>query len=118
MDFSSLVLILRIPAYHGIKGDQFFLDLGFFSALVLYINWCTTIYIMCPILCKIECNQFVCNKFVLILVQIDIIQFVYSNCIRSICTKFDTNSIHTNLLHSILRKNRAHDTNCSTPICT
>jgi hypothetical protein len=86
--FFSLVLILCIPAYLGIKA-----------------NWCTTICITCLILCKIECNEFVCNEFVLVLVQIDLIQFETSNCIRSICTKFDTNSLHTNLLHSILRKN-------------
>jgi hypothetical protein len=28
--FSSLVLILRIHTYLGIKGDQFFSDFGFF----------------------------------------------------------------------------------------
>jgi hypothetical protein len=61
---------------------------------------------MCPILCEIECKEFVCNKFVLVLVQIDLIQFENSNHIRSICTKFDTNLLHTNLLHSISRKNR------------
>ncbi len=32
--FFSLVLILCIPAYLGIKGDRFFSDLGFFLALV------------------------------------------------------------------------------------
>jgi hypothetical protein len=32
--FSSLVLILCIPAYLGIKGDQFFSDLTIFLALV------------------------------------------------------------------------------------
>ncbi len=90
--FSSLVPILPIPTYLGIKGDQFFQTSEIYSA--------------CLILRKIECNEFVCNKFVLVLVQIDLIQFEYSNCIRSICTKFDTNSLHTNLLHSILRKNR------------
>jgi hypothetical protein len=103
--FFSLVLILRIPAYLGIKGDQFFQTQKCFLALVLCTNWCTTICIMCPILCKIECNEFVCNKFVLVLVQIDLIQFENSNGIRSICTKFDTNLLHSNLLHSILRKN-------------
>jgi hypothetical protein len=102
--FFSLVLILRIPAYLGIKGDQFF-QTGFFLALILCTNWCTTICIMCPILHEIECNKFVCNKFVLDLVQIDLIQFENSNCIESICTKFDTNLSHTNSLHSILRKN-------------
>jgi hypothetical protein len=59
--FFSFVLILRIPAYLGIKGDQFFSDFGFFLALVLCTNWCTTICITCPILRKIECNEFVCN---------------------------------------------------------
>ncbi len=108
--FFSLVLILRIPAYLGIKGDQFFSD-DFFSALVLCTNWCTTICITCPIsrgivrfLCKIECIQYVCYKFVLVLVQIDLIQFEFSNCVRSICTKTNTNLLHTNLLHSILHK--------------
>jgi hypothetical protein len=71
--FFSLVLLLRIPAYLGIKGDQFFTDLGTFLALVLRTNWCTTICITCPILRKIECNKFVCTKFVLVLVQIDLI---------------------------------------------
>ncbi len=70
----SLVLILRTPTYLGIKGDQFFSDMGIFLAVVLRTNWCTTIYIMCPISRKIECNKFVCNKFVLVLLQIDIIQ--------------------------------------------
>ncbi len=109
--FFSLVLILRIPVYLGIKGDQFFSDLQIFLALVQRTNWCTTICITCPILCKIiwflrniECIEFVCNKFVLVLVQIDVIQFESSNCIRSICTKTNTNSLHTNLIHSILRK--------------
>ncbi len=76
--FFSLVLILRIPVYLGIKGDQFFQE--FFSALVLQTNWCTTICITCPILHeivqflrKIECIKFVCNKFVLVFVQIDLI---------------------------------------------
>ncbi len=56
--FFSLVLILRIRAYLGIKGDQFFSDLGFFLVLVLHTNWCTTICITCPILRKII--QFLC----------------------------------------------------------
>jgi hypothetical protein len=103
--FFSLVLILPIPAYLGIKEDQFFSDLRNFLVLVLCTNWCTTICITFPILHEIECNKFVCNKFVLVLVQIDLIQFENSNCIRSIFTKFDTNLLHTNLLHSILRKN-------------
>ncbi len=103
--FFFLVLILHIPAYLGIKGDQFFTDFRIFLALALRTNWCTTICITCPILRKIECIKFVCNKFVLVLVQIDLIQFEFSNCIRSICTKTNTNSLHTNLIHSILRKN-------------
>ncbi len=80
--FFSLVLILRICAYLGIKGDWFFSDLWFFLALFWHTNWCTTICITCPILRKIvrflhkiECIKFVCNKFVLVLVQIDLIQF-------------------------------------------
>jgi hypothetical protein len=103
--FFSLVLILRIPAYLGIKGDQFLTD-EFFSALVLRTNWCTTICITCPILRKIECIEFVCNKFELVLVQIDLIQFENSNCIRSFFTKTNTNLLHTNWIHSISRKNR------------
>ncbi len=103
--FFSLVLILHIPAYLGINGDQFFTDLGFFLALILCTNWCTTICITCPILHKIEYIKFVCNKCVLVLVQIDLIQFEFSNCIRSICIKTNTNMLHTNLIHSILRKN-------------
>ncbi len=63
---SSLVLILYISIYLGIKGEQFF--------YVLRTNWCTTICITCPILHKIECNKFVCNKFVLVLLQVAIIQ--------------------------------------------
>ncbi len=102
----SLVLILCIPAYLGIKGDHFFQTWDFFSALIFCTNWCTTICITCPILCKIECNEFVCNKFVLVLAEIDLIQFESSSCIRSICTKFDTNLLHTNSLHSMLPKNR------------
>ncbi len=73
--FFSLVLILHIPAYLGMKGDHFFTGLGFFFALVLCTNWCTTICITCPILRKTECIKFVCNEFVLVLVQIDLIQF-------------------------------------------
>ncbi len=93
-------------AYVGFIGDHFFLlssdstysrvpeDKGgpilfvFFSAHINCTNWCTTICIMCPILRKIECNEFVCNKFVLVLVQIDLIQFEFSNWITSIFTKF------------------------------
>ncbi len=107
----SLVLILRIRAYLGIKGDQFFSDLGFFLALIFHTNWCTTICITCPILRKIvwflrkiECIEFVCNEFVLVLVQIDLIQFEFSNCIRSIWTKTNTNLLHTISIHSILWK--------------
>jgi hypothetical protein len=84
--FFSLVLILRIPAYLGIKGDHFFSDENFFGTRFTY-NWGTTICITHPILRKIECNKFVCNEFVLVLVPIDLIQFVFSNCIRSVCTK-------------------------------
>ncbi len=109
--FFSLVLILRIRAYLGIKGDHFFSDLGFFLALVLHTNGCTTICITWPILREIirfsreiECIKFVCNEFVLVLVQIDLIQFENSICIRSIRTKTNTNLLHTNLIHSILHK--------------
>ncbi len=70
--FFSLVLILHIRTYLGIKGDWFFSDLRFFSALVLCTNWCTTICITCLILHEIEYIKFVCNKFVLVLVQIDL----------------------------------------------
>ncbi len=100
----SLVLILRIPAYLGVKGDQFFFRPDFFLVLVLRTNWCTTICITCPILRKnvqflreIECNKFVYNKFVSNLVQIDLIQFEFSNCIRSICTETNANLLHSNL---------------------
>ena len=109
--FFSLVLILCITADVGVKGGQFFSDLGIFLVLVLRTNWCTRICITCPILRKIvqflhkiECNEFVCNKFVSNLVHVDLIQFDFSNCIRSICTKTNTNLLHTNLLHSISQK--------------
>ncbi len=97
----------------GDKGYQFFQTQEFFLVLVLRTNWCTTICITCPILCKIiwflrkiECIQFVCNEFVLVLAQIDLIQFENSNCIRSIWTKINTNSLHTNSIHSISHKIR------------
>ncbi len=111
INFFSLVLILRIPVYLGIKGDQFFSELRIFFGAYLHTNWCTTICITCPILReivwflrKIECIEFVCNKFVFVLVQNDLIQFKNSNCIRSIWTKNNTNLLHTNLIHWILRK--------------
>ena len=87
--FFSLVLILRIPAYQGIKGDQFFSDLKIFLALILCTNWCTTICITCLILRKIVwfLHEIECNEFVSNIVQIDLIHFEFSNCIRSICTK-------------------------------
>ncbi len=91
----------RIP---GDKWGSIFSDLGFFFALVLCSNWCTTICITCPILRKIECIKFVCNDFLLVLIQIDLIQFEKSICIRSIWTKTNTNSVHTYLIHSISRK--------------
>ncbi len=62
----SLVLILHIPVYLGIKGDHFFSDHDFLSVVLLCTNQCTTICITCPILREIECNEFVCNKFVLV----------------------------------------------------
>jgi hypothetical protein len=71
-----LVLILRIPAYLGIKGGHFFQTYEFFSAVILCTKWCTTLCIACPILGEIECNKFVCNEFVLVLVQIDTLQYV------------------------------------------
>jgi hypothetical protein len=85
--FFSLVLILRIPAYLGIKGDHFFSDVR------IFFGGCTTICITCPILREIECNKVVFNKFVLGLLQIDIIQSIFN--------KTNTNLLHTNLLHSI-----------------
>jgi hypothetical protein len=87
-------------------GTNFLQSREFFLALVLCTNWCTTICIMCPILRKIECIEFVCNEFVSVLVQIALIQFEFSICIRSIGTKTNTHLLHTNLVHSILRKNR------------
>ncbi len=41
--FFSLVLILCIPVYLGIKVDQFFSDLSIFFVLILSTNWCSTI---------------------------------------------------------------------------
>ncbi len=76
--FFSLVLIL---AYLGIKEDHFLQTTEFFSSLILRTNWCTTICITCPILCKIDCIKFVCIKFVLVLVQIDLIQFDSVLCV-------------------------------------
>jgi hypothetical protein len=74
----SLVLILPIPAYLGIKAGQFCFRLqDIFSAVILRTYWRTTICIMCPILREIDCDQFVCNKFVLVILQIDIRQCVY-----------------------------------------
>ncbi len=70
-----------MPAGRWWKGDHFFQTKEFFSAIVLCTNWCTTICIACPILCEIECIEFVCNELVLVLVQIDLIQFEFSNCI-------------------------------------
>jgi hypothetical protein len=101
----SLVLILHIPAYLGIKGDQFFTDRDFFGARFLYeLMYDTTICITCPILREIECVKFVCKKIVLVLVQIDLIQFEFSNCIRPIRTKTNTSLLHTDSIHSILHK--------------
>ncbi len=92
----SLVLNLRVFRLLSVYRGSFFFLLGtdsrysrtpgdkwgpifyrqeFFSALVFFTNWCTTICITCPILRKIECNKFICNEFVLVLVQIDLIQF-------------------------------------------
>ncbi len=83
--FFSLVLILRISAYLGIKGDQFFSDLGFFfGACFRYKLVYYNLYHASNFIAKIECNEFVRNKFVSNLVQIDLILFEYTNCIRSI----------------------------------
>jgi hypothetical protein len=72
--FFSLVLILRIRAYLGVKGDQFFSDFGFFFGARFMYKLMYYICITCPILRKIECIEFVCNEFVLVLVQNDLIQ--------------------------------------------
>ncbi len=64
--FFSLVLIPRICAYLGTKGDNFFSDLGIFFGAREIVRF----------LREIECIKFVCNEFVLVLVQIDLIQFV------------------------------------------
>jgi hypothetical protein len=82
--FFSLVLILRICAYLGIKGDHFFSDTRFFfGARFIYKLVYYNLYHLsdlCKIvqfLCKIECIKFVYNKFVLVtnhdaLVAVDI----------------------------------------------
>ncbi len=93
--FFSLVLIQRIPAYLEIEGGPIFFRHGFFLAVVLCTNWCTSNCMTWPILPEIECNKFVWNKFVWVLVQIDIIQSVYTNCIISYCTKTNTHLFHT-----------------------
>ncbi len=75
----NFFLLSTDSMYSRVPGDQagpIFFGLKIFLAVVLHTNWCTTICITCPILCKIECNEFVCNKFVLGLLQIDIIQSV------------------------------------------
>jgi hypothetical protein len=89
--FFSLVLILHIPAYLGIKEALFF-QIG-----VLQFVSCVQFYTKFILfLREIECIEFVCIKFILVLVQIDLIQFESTNCIRSICAKTNTNLIHTN----------------------
>ncbi len=101
--FFSLVLILRIPAYLGIKGDWFFSDDFIFWSFYIQIGvlqFVSRVWF----LREIERNKFVCNKFVSNLVQINLIQFEYTNCIRSICNKTNTNWLHTNWIHSILSK--------------
>ncbi len=108
--FFSLVQILRIPTYLGIKGDQFFSDLAMFFCWLFYVQIGVLQFVSrVRFVRKIECNEFVCNKFVSNLVKIDLIQFEYTNCIRSICTKTNTNLLHTNLLHSILCTNRTRN---------
>ncbi len=104
--FFSLVRILHIPTYLGIKGDHFFTDLRiFFGAHFTYKLMYYNLYYLSNFT-QIECIEFVCNKFVFVLVQIDQIRFEFSNCIRSICTKTNTNLLHTNWIHSILRINQ------------
>jgi hypothetical protein len=49
----SLVLILPVPRVPEYQGDQFFSDLGFFLAVVLCTNWCTTICISVQIYAKL-----------------------------------------------------------------
>ncbi len=102
--FFSLVLILRIPAYLGIKGGQFFSDKNFFRrsfyvqiGVIQFVS-CVQIYVR---LSNFYAKLNVSNLYVLVLVQVDLIQFEFSNCIRSICTKTNTNLLHTNSLHSI-----------------
>jgi hypothetical protein len=48
--FFSLVLILHISAYLGIKGGRFCSDFRIFLAVVSRTNWCTIICMTCPIL--------------------------------------------------------------------
>ncbi len=58
----SFVLILHIPAYLAIKRDLFFLDLKFFyGSHFMYKLVCTTIRNTCPILCDIECIEYIFN---------------------------------------------------------
>jgi hypothetical protein len=69
------VLLSTDFTYSRVPGDQggpiFFRLKEFFSAVVLPTNRCTTICITCPILRKIEYEEFVCNKFVLVLLQME-----------------------------------------------
>ncbi len=89
--FFSLVLILRIPAYLGIKGGRFFSDL---QIGVLHTK-------SSDFYAKLNVSNLYVPNYVLVLVQTDLIQFENSNHIRSICTKTNTNSLHTILMHSI-----------------
>jgi hypothetical protein len=72
--YFSLVLILCIPVYLGIKGDLFYHTDFFWRSFYVQLG-VLNFFITCPILRKIKCNEFVCNKFVLVLVQIDLIKF-------------------------------------------
>ncbi len=105
--FFSLVLILRIPAYLGIKGIDFFQKRFFWRSFYIQIGVLKSVspvQFYGPIFMQNWMHQICMNKFVLVLVQIDLIKFENSNCIRSIWTKTNTNLLHTNLIHSMSRK--------------
>jgi hypothetical protein len=77
--FMYSVLLITDFTYSHVPGDQggpIFLQTKTFLVVLLRTNRCTTICITCPILCEIECNEFVCIKYVLVLLQFDIKQFV------------------------------------------
>ncbi len=111
--FFSFVLILRICTYLGIKGDNFFSDLGFFfgarftSKLVYYNLYHQS---------EITQNRLIFTQNWMYQICIWRICISFStnwsntfknwNCIRSIWTKTNTNLLHINFIHSILRKIR------------